>query len=42
MQRVVTGQVLCLLLTMLKGHILSVLKPNLTFLISFANVFLYL
>lgn len=37
----VTGQVLCFLLTMLKGLIPSVLNPNLTFLISLENDFLY-
>jgi hypothetical protein len=37
----VTSQVLCLLLTILKGFIPLVLNPNLMFLISFANV-LYL
>ena len=37
----VTGQVLCLLLTILKGFTASVLNPNLMFLISLAKV-LYL
>ena len=37
----VMGQVLCLLLTILKGYIPSVLNPNLMFLISLAKV-LYL